>query len=133
MARRNEVKRMVESCLQRFPETRNSDVKLTIKIWEEYFPQRIFKSERGMPAIELYNLFDLPREDNVKRIRAKFNEFGKYLPTSWEVAKQRQIEEGVWREYIRKFPIEEVNMEAEQPVNVCPHGLPLFVSCPNCK
>jgi len=135
MARRGEVKRMVESCLKRFPKTRNSDIELTITIWNEYCQQRIFSApHNGQPSIELRNLFDLPREDHVKRIRAKFqNDYGKYLPTSWEVAKQRQIEEGAWREYMRLFPIEEVDMEGKKPENVCEHGLPTFVNCPNCK
>ena len=131
MAKRGEVTKYVEKCLQDFPETRNSDVELTIRIWKEFFGQRIFNSPRNVPAIELHNLFDLPREDHVKRIRAKFqNDEGKYLPTTWKVAKQRQIEEGKWREYIRLFPTHE---EEKPLIQSCEHGLPSYVDCPNCK
>jgi len=52
-------------------------------------------------CIELKNLFDLPREDNIKRIRATIQNYeGRYLPTSWEVAKKRGIEENKWRSFI---------------------------------
>ena len=48
--------------------------------------------------VELKNIMELPREDNVKRIRAKFqNEKKMYLPTSLEVARQRKISEEEWR------------------------------------
>ena len=123
---------MVESCLRRFPKTRNSDIELTIRIWKEYFPQRIVTrqaDERDYVAVR--DLFDLPREDNVKRIRAKIqNELGKFLPTSLEIAKQRQIEEGEWREYMRRFPVTE---EEPKPTERCEHGLPKYVDCPKCK
>lgn len=49
-------------------------------------------------CVLLEDLFDLPREDNVKRIRAKFNEEGLYLPTSEEVAKRRNMNIPEWRE-----------------------------------
>lgn len=124
------MKKQVESCLKRFPETRNSDIELTIKVWKEYFPQRIVTRQAdGKDYVEVRSLFDLPREDNVKRIRAKFNEFGHYLPTSWEVAKQRRISEGQWRAYIQRFPIEDSSPE----VHECEHGTPTFAECPYCE
>jgi hypothetical protein len=131
MAKRGELQGQVESCLRRFPKTRNSDVELTIRIWKEYFSQRIIEREKdGKEYVAIRDLFDLPREDNVKRIRAKFqNDFGRYLPTSLEVVKQRRINEGEWREYMRKFPIEDT---PPQEIKKCPHGLPLQVNCPNC-
>jgi hypothetical protein len=47
--------------------------------------------------VQLEKLFDLPREDNLKRIRAKIqNEEGKYLPTKKEIALKRGIEESKW-------------------------------------
>lgn len=90
--------RQVEHCLKHFPETRNSDLTLLHQIWREYYPQRIKVGQSGKEGVWLSDMFDLPREDAVKRIRAKFqNDFGKYLPTSWEVAKQRKINEQKWR------------------------------------
>ena len=128
MANRGELQKQVDYCLKNFPKTRNSDIELTLAIWKHYYPSRIVYSKTGVSLIRLRDLFDLPREDNVKRIRAKIqNELGKYLPTSLEVAKQRKIAETEWREYMIRFPIEKVKEE------VCQHGLPLIVMCPDCN
>jgi hypothetical protein len=129
--KRGELKKQIEFCLKNFPETRNSDIELTIRIWETYYPQRIHTSKTGVEVIKVRDLFDLPREDNVKRIRAKFNELGKYLPTSEKVAKQRGIEEGEWRKEMMNFVIEE--KERIEKKQLCEHGLPLMVICPDCK
>jgi hypothetical protein len=87
------LKRMVESVLQDTPAARDSDITLTIEIWKRFYPQRVYGG-----TVRLTDLYDLPREDNVKRVRAKFqNEDKLYLPTTWEIAKARGIEEDVWR------------------------------------
>lgn len=101
--KKGELKNMVEDVLKRFPETRNSDIELTIRIWKEYFPSRIFE-HRGRESAHLIDLFDLPREDNIKRIRAVIqNVQGRYLPTVWEVAKKRGMKEQEWRNFIKNF------------------------------
>jgi len=87
----------VEYCLREYPKTRNSDVRLTTTIWEKFYSNYIFADHIGRPAVALYHLFELPREDNVKRIRAKFNHKGLYLPTVWEIAEKRGILENEWR------------------------------------
>jgi len=87
------LKSKVEYCLNYFPETRNSDISLTIKIWEEFYPTLL---NNGM--VNIKNLFELPREDNVKRIRAKFNSKGKYLPTDIKIIQARGLKENKWRE-----------------------------------
>lgn len=86
---------MVEACLRNIPETRNSDVTLMIEIWKRYFPHKLFSPERL--AVRLCDLYDLPREDNIKRVRAQFNSEGKYYPTDWKVAKARGLKEDEWR------------------------------------
>ena len=67
------TKEMVEACLRNIPETRNSDITLMIEVWRRYFPQRIKRGQTGEEGIWLKDLYDLPREDNIKRERAKFN------------------------------------------------------------
>ena len=95
------LKHKVEHCLKKYPETRNSDIKLTNSIWVEYYYTRLIKDEKGNLAVKLLDLYDLPREDNVKRIRAKIqNEENRLLPTSKKVAKQRRINEDKWRAYM---------------------------------
>lgn len=80
-------------------ESRNSDITLTIAIWKRFYSSRIKKSaENGKLGVWLEDLFHLPSQDNIKRIRAYFqNDKMKYLPTSIEVVRQRRINEETWR------------------------------------
>lgn len=96
------LKAQVEYCLKEYPDTRNSDIALMIKIWEQFYPKLIKKGSTGETGVWLKDLYELPREDNIKRHRAVFqNVLFKYLPTSLEVVKQRKINEEKWLEYIR--------------------------------
>ena len=91
---------MVEYCLRAYPDTRNSDITLTIQIWRQFFVSRIqYLGEGGTrECVQLKDLYDLPREDNVKRARAYFqNDRRLYLPTSEAVAKARGINIDEWR------------------------------------
>ena len=91
---------IVDEVLRNVPETRNSDIRLMIEIWKRYYPTQVRTSGSGFFAQEyvlLKDLYDLPREDNIKRIRALLNAEGKYYPTDWAVAKARGIKEDVWR------------------------------------
>ncbi len=93
-----QLKDKVRKMLSLYPETRNSDITLTIRIWKEYYPNRIITRASDMKDyVALTDLFDLPREDNIKRLRAKIqNEEGKYLPTDLKIALKRGIEEDKW-------------------------------------
>jgi len=93
-----QLKKRVYYCLEHFQDTRNSDILLTIVLWREYYPQFIKKGKDDHLGIHLKNLFDLPREDNIKRARAYWqNTKHKFLPTDWSVAKQRKILQNEWR------------------------------------
>jgi len=95
------LKEKIKYCLQKYPETRNSDVKLTNSIWVEYYNKYLIRDECGNLAVKLIDLYELPRQDDVRRIRAKIqNEEGLLLPTSLEVVKQRRINENKWRAYM---------------------------------
>lgn len=94
------LKRMVEEVLQDIPETRDSDIRLTIEIWKRFYPQRILMSATNREMVALDSLYDLPREDNVKRIRAKFQndpEMPLYPPTKLEIALERGFNEETWK------------------------------------
>lgn len=96
------LKFRVEYILQGWPETRNDDVELTRQLWRVYFPGWIIKHSDGTEYIALTSLSKIPREDNIKRVRAYWqNTRGLYLPTTWEVAKKRQISETEWRDAMR--------------------------------
>jgi len=84
-------------CLSKYPETRNSDIKLTNAIWFEFHSNKIKRID-NRNYVALIDLYDLPREDNIKRVRAKLNSEGKYLPTEKEVLKQRRLLEKQYRE-----------------------------------
>ena len=91
------LKDKVEHCLEKYPDTRNSDIALTIAVWHEYYNNNILNID-GELLVKLKDLYELPREDNIKRIRAKFqNEKKQYLPTDPIVRKKRRILEDEWR------------------------------------
>jgi hypothetical protein len=82
------------------PKTRNSDIELTIEIWKRFYPNYI-KDAGGVEVVPLRALYELPREDNVKRLRAFIqNTEGRLPPTTWEVAKQRGINKEIWESSI---------------------------------
>jgi hypothetical protein len=89
------LKQQVEAILVDKPVTRNSDIALTIAIWLKFYPALLI--ENGQ-AVLLKQLFKLPREDSIKRIRANFqNDKGMYLPTDEAVAKARGFNIEEWR------------------------------------
>lgn len=87
---------MVEATLIESPITRNDDALLLLSIWSKYYGVKPFF---GTITIQLNEFFKLPNKDDVKRIRAKFNQMGFYLSDSPEVIKRRQ--RGV--KWYRKF------------------------------
>jgi hypothetical protein len=83
----------VEDILNRIPETRNSDKKLTWAVWRYFY-------SIGMQITE-EQFMDLPSQDSVKRIRAKLqNDDHRYLPTNLEIALKRGFKEEEWREWL---------------------------------
>lgn len=103
MIKPSTLKSMVYQVLQDYPQSRNSDQWLTLKVWCNYYPTRIHTNElTNSKYIFLRDVMDLPREDLIGRVRRIIQNIdNKFLPTSLEVAKQRKINEGVWREYIK--------------------------------
>lgn len=97
-----QLKSKVEDVLIKYPETRNSDVILTFMIIKEYLPNEIKEIDDKF-FISTFALKRV-REDNVKRIRAKFNEKGKYLATDPEVLKKRITNQEDWRKFVGANP-----------------------------
>lgn len=103
-------------CLRNFPDTRDSDITLMIRIWRTFYSGTL----KGIPApnglleaVLLKDLYELPREDAIKRVRAKFNEDGRYYPTSWEVAQTRGLKEDRWRNALG-YPAKALTKESKQ-------------------
>jgi len=87
------LKEQVEYCLQENDFTRDSDIALTIVVWQKFY--------NVGDEIKVKHLFNLPSQDTIKRIRAKFqNVDKKYLPTSLQVALTRGWLEEEWRAFL---------------------------------
>ncbi len=98
------LKSQILQILENYPKSRDSDLWLTIKLWCVFYPSRIKNDEKLGKFVFLKDIMELPREDAVKRIRAVIqNEEHKYLPTNWKVAKQRKINEDIWKDYTRNY------------------------------
>jgi len=126
------LKDQVIEILRDIPETRNSDITLTIEIWKRFFPEKTIGGECS--AVRFSDLYDLPREDNIKRIRAKLTEEelkrineGKMtgeeyvaLPTSEQVAKKRCINEALWQKALGYFkrPVPVQTEQLPRPVGM---------------
>lgn len=100
------LKGMVGSVLEDMPLTRNSDISLLIEVWKRFYPKFVLEEKHqdgatytvGHKYVRLTDLFNLPREDNVKRVRAYFQNVKKlYPPTEWAIAKKRGLVEDEWR------------------------------------
>ncbi len=95
------LRKQVEFILSVEPQSRNSDIDLTIRVWRRFYPKELARAD-GRVYIRLQNLFNVPNQDNIKRVRAKLNAEGLYLPTDPKVAAKRGINEKVWRESMAK-------------------------------
>jgi len=99
----------VEYILSTNIESRNSDITLTVELWRHFYPKSVHhKNEYDLGTysiiddfVFLRDLYNLPHQDNIKRIRAAFqNDALKYLPTDQKIAQARGINEVEWREHL---------------------------------
>ena len=95
------LKDQVKQILSDYPETRNNDINLMIKVWRVYYGP--FYNELIVGG-NIGALYSLPYQDNIKRYRARLQAKGQYLPTDREVIKQRRINEDWWREKLNYKP-----------------------------
>jgi len=88
----------VEYILERYEEARNSDAKLSVLLWRNYYRGYLRKSKSdGEYYIKLNDFIELPNQETIGRWRRKMQEAGKYLPTSIEVAHRRKQKVGEWK------------------------------------
>lgn len=127
---KNTLKKRVEKILQEHPETRNSDIALTIMIWQCFYNSKIYTSNlNGDQYIHLKDLYNLSREDNIKRIRAKFNAEGKYWPTDIKIVRARGLNEDGWRKDLG-YP---TNAETQNPTKQESYTAPAMVESEQLK
>jgi len=107
----NKLRDRVEYCLERYPETRNSDIDLFTRLCERFYPP----FERP-----LYNWQDLattmhqvPSLDHIARLRRKIiqqHDYAKYLPTVRAIALNRGIAEDIWHNYAKENKLPQYDM-----------------------
>lgn len=105
---------MIEEVLRDLPASRDSDVVLTLEIWQRFYPEKLRGGLSGMPQyVYLEDIFSLPREDNIKRLRAVVqNTRGLYPPTTLKVALERRMSENQWRAALG-YPNDSYHLEIE--------------------
>ena len=70
-------------------------------------PKDVFETINGRAYVLLADLYKLPSQDGIKRIRAKIqNDHKEYLPTDKAVAIKRGMDETEWRQYLN-YPTED--------------------------
>lgn len=108
MRRFQHLTRQVESILRDTPNTRNSDIDLTLWVWYSFYKEHLewdvneALPDKGRWIVPLGNVRALPSEDRISRTRRKFQEptpiypNGQYPPTDPEViAARRRNEENI--------------------------------------
>lgn len=109
------IKDKVAWCLENRPATKEDDMLLIISVWKNFYKEAfcdfLHKSLTTMevePPQELIRkmgsdrMSDLPQAESIRRVRQKFNEEGKYLPSE-KVMKQRGREVAKVQEEIREW------------------------------
>ena len=95
------LKGQVEMVLATHEQSRNSDIELTVELWKRFYPTKISRFLDAQEFVKLTDMFDLPHESEIGRIRRKFqNDEHKYFPTVEAVAVQRGILAEVWRKWM---------------------------------
>jgi hypothetical protein len=105
------LKNKVAEILYWKPYTRNSDIYLWVEVvnkwyWSEFLVladmvQTHDSQDVQMKALKNF-MMEAPNQDNIKRIRAYFNQKKKFLPTDPKVAKARKLNEKEWRIYLER-------------------------------
>lgn len=78
--------------------SRDSDITLMFWIWFNFYHDHLIVGADGQYSIKIKSLYELPREDNIKRVRAYFQNVRKmYPPTLEHIAKKRGMLIDEWR------------------------------------
>lgn len=92
------LKEKVEFILSTVPESRNSDITLTIELWKHYHKSTLRISPDGEYMIFVRSLWDLHREDHVKRYRAQIQNVElRYLQTDISILVERAKLSADWQ------------------------------------
>lgn len=99
----NKLTDRVEYCLERYPESRNSDIELFARLCERFYPP--FERPLYNWSDLAYAMHQVPSMDHIARMRRKVierNGYKKYLPTEVGIALHRGIARKVWEQYAKE-------------------------------
>lgn len=97
---KGKLEKQIRHTLEVDVKSRNSDIRLTQVLWWNHY-REYMRNIDGKIYVNVADLFTLPREDNIKRIRAKIQNVQKeFLPTDPAIAKKRGWAEDEWRGYL---------------------------------
>lgn len=98
-----QVKIMVEKTLKKHEYTRDDDTDLLLKIWELYFaitPKSSAYVWDDVYIIPVKTFKQLPNKDDVKRIRARYNQLWYYISKDPEVRRKRRMSEDAYKSFL---------------------------------
>lgn len=101
--RLNNLTQRVEYTLQKYPNTRNSDLELQAQLCTQFYPPMESPIWNWRDFVSVMR--SLPTLDHIARARRKViqqHKYKKYLPTDPMIAKARGINEEVWIEYSKQ-------------------------------
>ena len=98
---KNVLRKQILHTLEVDKSSRNSDIRLTQMIWYLFYREKLVPIGDSL-AIKIKDLFELPREDSIKRIRAKIqNEEHLFVPTDEKIALKRGFDNvQEWRSFL---------------------------------
>lgn len=99
----------VASVLNRYPDTRNSDVALMLKYWQ------VFEGHTGN-QVSLENLFKYERLTSIARVRAKIQNEYRLFRADEKIRRYRREEEEIQKEFqiSTKPPIDDITIYADE-------------------
>lgn len=96
----DDLKEQVGYILNHYPDARDSDLTLTNRLWETFFPDYL-----DGEYVKRTALYDLPRQTTIARTRAKIqNEYGLFLPSEEVADARRHLRRDVADEMIADKP-----------------------------
>ncbi len=99
MSHLTQLKAQVEGILKDHPKTRDND-RYLFSVYCYLYHKDLLKFIEGEWIMPLKNFVKTANPYNVTRMRQKIQEENNYLPTTWEVAKKRKINQEIWETYI---------------------------------
>jgi len=101
------LKSQIEHCLEKYPESRDCDVKLSNAVYITYYSHYLKKID-GEWLIPVLSRYKLPSEASIRRCRRKIQQGGKYLPLKEETRQKRKVRSQEIIEFISEQEINNI-------------------------